>query len=420
MHSARAISVNVQAHARTSPRSIPAWPGLKHLPKFGLKFTVTAAVIQTVPLALLALLAQLAVLASSATVWNSMRNLFAPFALFACYFVIATASANNPPAASPPSGAASAAKTAAEPAKAAPVSIKPNLAPPVTAAASQRAREEEAEAELSAKIAARLAVMRANQAARAAAAAKARKAAAAQPQQAPVLDAAVLSPRLSKHWSYEGDTGPANWGKINPDWAKCGSGTRQSPIDLRDGMKVDLEQITFDYHQSGFNVVDNGHTIQVGVGFGNYITVQNRSYELVQFHFHRPSEERINGRGTEMVVHLVHKDAEGRLAIVAVLLERGAQNSMIQTVWNNLPLEKNDTVTPSVTLDVNQILPARRDYFAFMGSLTEPPCSEGVLWLVMKQTMPASPAQMALFSRLYPLNARPTQPGGGRMVKESN
>ena len=360
-----------------------------------------------------------------------MRNLFA---LFACCFVIATASANDPsPAASRPPAAAAAAsshplaaviaaKTAAEPAKAAPASIKPPLAPPVSAA-SQRAKEEEAEAELSARIAARLAVMRANQAARAAAAAKARKAAAAQPKPSPVLlvaAAAPPAPRLSNHWSYEGETGPANWGKINPEWAKCGTGTRQSPIDLRDGMKVDLEQITFDYHQSGFNVVDNGHTIQVAVGFGNYITVQNRSYELVQFHFHRPSEERINGRGTEMVVHLVHRDADGKLAIVAVLLERGAQNSMIPTVWNNLPLEKNDTVTPSVTLDVNQILPAKRDYFTFMGSLTEPPCNEGVLWLVMKQPMPASPAQMALFSRLYPLNARPTQPGGGRVVKESN
>jgi carbonic anhydrase len=349
-----------------------------------------------------------------------MRNLFA---LFACCFVIATASANDPPpaAASHPLAAVIAAKTA-EPAKAAPASIKPNLAP-VANAASQRAREEEAEAELSARIAARLAVMRANQAARVAAAAKARKAAAAaQPKEAPVMLAAAApsAPRLSNHWSYEGDTGPANWGKINPEWAKCGSGTRQSPIDLRDGMKVDLEQIAFDYHQSGFNVVDNGHTIQVAVGMGNYITVQNRSYELVQFHFHRPSEERINGRGTEMVVHLVHKDADGKLAILAVLLERGAQNSMIQTVWNNLPLEKNDTVTPSVTLDVNEILPAKRDYFTFMGSLTEPPCSEGVLWLVMKHPMPASPAQMALFSRLYPLNARPTQPGGGRVVKESN
>ena len=381
--------------------------------RFGLKFAATAAVIQTVPLALPV------VPAPFATVWNLMRNLFA---LFASCLVIATASANDPPAvaaASHPPAAVIAAKTAAELAKAAPATIKPTLAP-VSPAASQRASAEAAEAELSAKIAARLAVMRANQAARVAAAAKARKAAAAQPTPAPVMVAAAPTPRLSNHWSYEGETGPANWGKINPDWAKCGSGTRQSPIDLRDGMKVDLEHITFDYRQSGFNVVDNGHTVQVAVGFGNFITVQNRSYELIQFHFHRPSEERINGRGTEMVVHLVHKDAEGRLAIVAVLLERGAQNSMIQTVWNNLPLEKNDTVTPSVTLDVNDILPTKRDYFTFMGSLTEPPCTEGVLWLVLKQPMPASPAQMALFSRLYPLNARPTQPGGGRMVKESN
>ena len=128
----------------------------------------------------------------------------------------------------------------------------------------------------------------------------------------------------------------------------------------------------------------------------------------------------INGKGTEMVVHLVHKDAEGTLAVVAVLLQRGAQNSMIQTVWNNLPLEKFDTLTPAVTLDVNEILPAKRDYFTFMGSLTTPPCSEGVLWLVMKEPMPASPAQMALFSRLYPLNARPTQASGGRVIKESN
>ena len=345
-----------------------------------------------------------------------MRNLFA---LFACCFVISTASAKDLPAAASPAASQPLAEVITAKTAVVPAAIKPNLAAPASAA-SQRAKAEEAEAELSARIAARLAAMRANQAARAAAAAKARKAAAARPKEVPLMAAAAPAPRLSNHWSYEGETGPVNWGRINADWAKCGSGTRQAPIDLRDGMKVDLEQITFDYRQSGFNVVDNGHTIQVAVGFGNYITVQNRSYELVQFHFHRPSEERINGRGTEMVVHLVHKDTEGRLAIVAVLLERGAQNSMIQTVWNNLPLEKNDTVTPSVTLDVNHILPAKRDYFTFLGSLTEPPCTEGVLWLVMKQPMPASPAQMALFSRLYPLNARPIQPGGGRVVKESN
>jgi carbonic anhydrase len=341
-----------------------------------------------------------------------MRNLIF---LVVGSIVVAAASANDAPAA--------AAKAVAEPAKTAPVSIKPIPVAPLSAAA-QRVKEEEAEAELSAKIAARLAVMRANQAARVAAAGRAKKAAEAKQREEAMLAAgrvnAAPQPRHSNQWSYEGETGPANWGKINSDWAKCGTGTRQSPIDLRDGMKVDLEQIAFDYRPSGFNVVNNGHTVQVAVGMGNYITVQNRTYELVQFHFHRPSEERINGRGTEMVVHLVHKDGEGRLAVVAVLLERGAANPMIQTVWNNLPLEKNDTFTPAVALDVNEILPARREYFTFMGSLTTPPCTEGVLWMVMKNPMPASPAQMALFSRLYPFNARPTQAGGGRIIKESN
>lgn len=257
--------------------------------------------------------------------------------------------------------------------------------------------------------------MRANQQARAEAAAKARKAAAvaaAAPPPAPKF--------FSNTWSYEGETGPANWGKINPAWAKCGSGNRQSPIDIRDGMKVELEQISFDYHPSTFNVTDNGHTVQVMVGSGNFLTVQNRMYELIQFHFHRPSEERINGKGYEMVVHLVHKDGEGRIAMLALLLERGKPQPAIQTVWNNLPLEKLETLAPSVVLDPMELLPARRDYFTFMGSMTTPPCQEGVLWLVMKEPIQASPAQMALFSRLYPLNSRPIQPSSGRIIKESN
>ena len=346
-----------------------------------------------------------------------MRNLIA---LFACCFVMLTASANDLPAS--PSAAASKA-AAEEVAKSAasfkPVaSFKPASGAPLSAAA-QRAKEDEAEAELSAKIATRLAQMRANQAARAAAAAKARKVADVKQKEAAAIAAAPVV-RHSEHWSYEGENGPANWGKINTDWAKCGGGNRQSPIDIRDGMKVDLEPIAFDYKPSSFNVVDNGHTIQVSLSGGNYITVQNRSYELIQFHFHRPSEERINGRGFEMVVHLVHKDAEGKLAVVAVMLERGKAQNVIQTVWNNLPLEKLDVVTPSVVLDPNDILPAHREYFTYMGSLTTPPCSEGVLWLVIKEPMQASPAQMALFSRLYPLNARPVQASSGRVIKESN
>ena len=338
-----------------------------------------------------------------------MRNLAA---LFACCFVIATASANDPPPAAPKPAAAEPAKAAALPSK-----------PAVLSPAAQAAQEAEAEAELSAKIAARLAAMRANQAARVAAAAKARKAAEQRARENAIMQAAATAPVKQlhgTHWSYEGETGPANWGKINVAWSKCGTGERQSPIDLRDGMKVDLEQIVFDYKPSSFNVMDNGHTIQVTVASGNYIHIGGRSYELMQFHFHRPSEERINGKGFEMVVHMVHKDPEGKLAVLAVLLERGKAHGTIQTVWNNLPLEKHDTVSPSIVLDVNELLPKGREYFTYMGSLTTPPCSEGVLWLVMKEPVQAAPAQMALFARLYPLNARPVQASSGRVIKESN
>jgi carbonic anhydrase len=344
-----------------------------------------------------------------------MRNLIA---LFACCFAVSTASANEPIT-----------KTAIVPTTAKPIgttaipvtaSAKPSTPAPAPAAA-QRQKEEDAEVDLSEKIAARLAEMRARQAERAAAAARARKAAEAKRRQEELAAAAVAAaPKHGTHWSYEGESGPLNWSRINVDWAMCGSGRRQSPIDIRDGIKVDLEQITFDYHPSSFNEIDNGHTIQVTVGGGNFITVGNQTYELQGFHFHRPSEERINGKGTEMVIHLVHKSVEGKLAIVAVLLERGKQHNLIQTVWNNLPLEKNELVAPSVVLDLKEVLPAMREYYTYMGSLSEPPCSEGVLWLVMKQPMQASPAQMALFSRLYPLNARPVQSGYGRIIKESN
>jgi carbonic anhydrase len=356
-----------------------------------------------------------------------MRNLIA---LIACSCVALSASAANEPAAA---AAAKLAASVSRPAsamvpaatkKAEPAEKKAESKAEPKAESAPSASEEDAEVELSAKIAQRLAALRERQQARATAAVRAKKLADAkrkQDEQAAAAAAAVAAaPKRGTVWSYEGETGPANWSKINVDWAKCGTGNRQSPIDLRDGIKVNLEQISFDYHPSSFSEVNNGHTIQVTVGGGNFITVGNSVYELQEFHFHRPSEEKVNGKGTEMVIHLVHKSAEGKIAIVAVLLERGQPHRLMQTIWDNLPLEKFDTVSPSIVLDPTDALPERREYFTYMGSLTEPPCTEGVLWMVFKQPMQASPAQMALFSRLYPLNARPIQSTAGRMVKESN
>ena len=222
------------------------------------------------------------------------------------------------------------------------------------------------------------------------------------------------------HWAYGGAGAPEKWSSLDPAFSTCASGKRQSPIDIRDGIKVGLDPVVFDYQPSGFRVLDNGHTIQVNVGLGNAIEVLGRRYDLAQFHFHRPSEERVNGRQTDMVAHLVHKDLEGNLAVVAVLLTRGSPQPVVQSVWNNLPLERNEEVAASVPIDLIKLLPEDRRYFTYMGSLTTPPCSEGVLWMVMKTPVQVSPEQIAIFSRLYPMNARPVQALNARLIKESN
>ncbi|HJW04725.1 MAG TPA: carbonic anhydrase family protein [Azospira sp.] len=221
------------------------------------------------------------------------------------------------------------------------------------------------------------------------------------------------------HWDYEGEGGPQNWGRLKSDFTTCAQGQRQSPIDIWDGIKVDLSPIEFNYRPSRFRLVDNGHTLQAAIGGGS-ITVVGKTYNLVQIHFHRPSEERVNGKAYEMVAHLVHRSDDNQLAVVAVLLEKGAEHPLIQTLWNYIPLEKNlEVVPPEAAIDLNQLLPEGRGYYTYMGSLTTPPCTEGVLWLVLQQPVQLSAEQIAIFSRLYRNNARPVQPLNGRLIKES-
>jgi carbonic anhydrase len=241
------------------------------------------------------------------------------------------------------------------------------------------------------------------------------------PAPAPVrrAPAKVAAEHAEIHWSYKGEGGPQAWGGLRPEFGLCGSGKRQSPIDIRDGIAVDLEPVQFDYRASSFRVIDNGHTVQVNVGAGNAITLNGRRWELVQFHFHRPSEERIEGRQFDMVAHLVHKDPDGKLAVVAVLLERGSAQPIVQQVWNNLPLEKGEEQAASSVMDLAHLLPPDRRYYTYMGSLTTPPCSEGVTWIVMRQPVQLSQQQIDIFARLYPMNARPVQQASGRLIKQS-
>ena len=232
--------------------------------------------------------------------------------------------------------------------------------------------------------------------------------------------AAGLTPEpQAAHWGYGGAGGPEHWGQLKPEFSACAKGSRQSPIDIRGGIQVDLEPIRFDYKPSDFSVIDTGHTVQVNLAAGNVIEVMGRRFELQQFHFHRPSEERINGRQFDMVAHLVHKDMEGRLAVLAVLLDRGSAQPLVQLIWNNLPLERHSEISVRSPLDLNALLPADRRYYTYMGSLTTPPCSEGVLWMVMQQPVPIAPEQIGVFSKLYPMNARPAQQAEGRLIKQS-
>jgi len=220
------------------------------------------------------------------------------------------------------------------------------------------------------------------------------------------------------HWSYGGHTGPAAWAALDHDFAACKLGHAQSPIDIRSATPADLPPIVFDYKPSPLRVIDNGHTVQVNYAPGSSISVGGVRYELLQFHFHRPSEEKIHGKSHAMVAHLVHKNSEGKLAVVAVLLDKGGANlPTIETIWSNVPKEKAKEAALDVTVDAATLLPSEKGYYAFQGSLTTPPCSEEVRWLVLKHPVRIATSEIAAFGKLYSMNARPTQPLNDRLVE---
>ena len=241
------------------------------------------------------------------------------------------------------------------------------------------------------------------------------------------------------HWSYaDGPGSPEKWGSIDKANVACAAGKTQSPININTDrvLKVELPTLEFSYKPSPLSIIDNGHTVMVKYGEGSNLLVDGRQYRLLQFHFHKPSEEAINGERTDMVVHLVHQHFDGSLAVVGVLMstkpsisgkktvfggsDAPKENALISTLWSNVPLIKNQMSDLTLTIDANQLLPADKGYFTFMGSLTTPPCSENVLWMVMKNPIYVSSAQVKNFENLYPMNARPLQARGDRVIKESN
>jgi carbonic anhydrase len=237
----------------------------------------------------------------------------------------------------------------------------------------------------------------------------------------------VLAPAISRaqeshvpHWSYEGKEDPKHWGSLDPSYATCKIGQSQSPIDISHTTLADLPELKFDYKAAPLSIINNGHTIMVNYAPGSTLTVGNKTYTLKQFHFHHPSEEHINGKGFDMVGHLVHADTEGHLAVVAVLFKAGDSNPLLETLWKNIPPENDKTVEVS-TISVNaaDLLPSQHGYYTYNGSLTTPPCTEGVTWYVLKSISSLSNEQLATITKLYPHDNRPTQKLNHREVLES-
>ncbi len=222
------------------------------------------------------------------------------------------------------------------------------------------------------------------------------------------------------HWSYSGANGPSHWGSEDPAFDTCSSGTRQSPIDIETAAAADLPPIEFAYKEFPLTVTDTHHTFQVNVPQGSGgITVGSDHYELVQFHFHHPSEEVVHGKRYAMVAHLVHKNDKGELAVVAVLIHQGAANAFLEPIFDNFPAEGGNSRLAGTHSDLMQFLPAKRGYYSFEGSLTTPPCSEHVRWFVLKEPVHASAHQVGQFAARYPHNARPVQPLNARKVEQT-
>ena len=229
-----------------------------------------------------------------------------------------------------------------------------------------------------------------------------------------IATALVAATGCSAHWGYTGDEGPERWGDM---FAGC-RGSAQSPVDIRQTRTaVNGPPITFDYRDSRLSVVNDGHSIQVDYEPGSSMTVGGTRYELQHFNFHRPSEERVQGLVYPFDAHLVHRAADGTLAVVAVLFAEGPPNAVIDTIWRNLPKEQGDRRTmANVRVNADGLLPRERSYWAYVGSLTTPPCSEGVRWYVLKTPSMVSTMQLNNFP--FASNARPVQPLNGRVVDE--
>lgn len=223
------------------------------------------------------------------------------------------------------------------------------------------------------------------------------------------------------HWSYEGDTGPEHWGELTPAYSACANGREQSPINIessqvKEGTK--LKDIQIQYEPTTFSLENNGHTIQAHpTTESNSIIVAKKEYKLAQIHFHTPSEHQYNAQNYAMELHLVHTDKTGKIAVLGVMIQEGKENKTLATLWNVLPKEEaKKAITINEPINLQALLPQDQISFHYNGSLTTPPCTEGVKWIVFEQPIELSKAQIQAFQDIFPDNHRPVQPLNERKI----
>jgi carbonic anhydrase len=218
------------------------------------------------------------------------------------------------------------------------------------------------------------------------------------------------------HWSYEGVGGPEFWADTDPTHSACALGTHQSPINIADAIRARLPPLRLSWARRASTIQNNGHTIQVDIADGSTLTAPSGNFKLVQFHFHHPSEHQFNGRTYPMEVHFVHSNPSGSLAVVGVMMESGKPNAVFKKIVTTMPAKDGAPIKADTAINPNGLLPRKLTYYRYTGSLTTPPCTETVDWLVLTDSIRVGSEDIEAFARLYEMNARPVQKTNRRFV----
>ena len=235
----------------------------------------------------------------------------------------------------------------------------------------------------------------------------------------PSLRAAIAS-ESDIEWGYEEEIGPNLWGELSPDFGVCQAGQQQSPVDLQSALPAKLPELQLSYKKEKLRIINNGHALQINTDPGNRITLGGKNFELLQFHFHHPSEHAVKGQRYLMETHFVHRNEKGEFVVLGVLMQEGKKNDMLQLILESMPaIAGPEHTIDNVNIDMVQLLPVDQSAYQYFGSLTTPPCSELVRWIVFQQPIEISKQQAEEFGKVFPSNARPLQPLNRRFLLQS-